>query len=179
VIVCGWVSAEGVREVRSFLDLQVLLGGWDGRETPNGAWRTARMQLTDAARQTVLERAKRCAIVVETSKAAQLEAARLRLVEELGRTLVCFEPYTDDLNGKFHRLAAERTATAERLLGVFHRLCRYPEWNEFQIADLREFRAALNASQVKTRLTGRELDAALSDPRWAMAPAGGSSLAQQ
>lgn len=167
VTVCSWVSAEGVREVRSFADLQVLVTAWDGHEAPNGAWRTARTQLAEAARQTVLDLAKRRAAVADSSSTAQLEAARLRLVEELGRTLVCFEPYTDDLNGKFHRLATEQTATAERFSSVFHRLGGYPEWSNFQIADLREFRAGLTSNQVKTRLTGRELDAAMSDPRWA------------
>jgi hypothetical protein len=168
VIVCGWVSADGVREIRSFEDLQVLVGAWDGRETPNGAWQMARMQLTGVARQKVLELAKRCANVADTSRAAQVEAARLRLVEELGRTLVCFESDNEDLNVKFHRLASEQTATAERLQSVFRRLGVYPEWHDSHIAELRDFRDTLSTNQKKTRLTGRELDAALSDPRWAM-----------
>jgi hypothetical protein len=32
---------------------------------------------------------------------------------------------------------------------------------------LRSFRNNMTANQIKTRLTGRELDAALDDPRWA------------
>ncbi|TIL33929.1 helicase-related protein [Mesorhizobium sp.] len=170
VVVCGWASADGVREIHSFTDLRILVEEWDGRETPNGAWQTARIQLTGAARQKVTELAKRCAAVVDTSRAAQVEAARLRLVEELGRTLVCFEPNIEDLNGKFHRLASEPTATAERLQSVFRRLGGYPEWHDTHVAELRDFRATLTANQIKTRLTGRELDAAMSDPRWAMAP---------
>ena len=90
------------------------------------------------------------------------------LIEELGRTLICFEPDTDDLNGKFHRLASEKSPTADRLQHVFAHLEFYPVWDEFRIADLREYRATLTATQVKTRLTGRELDAALHDPRWVM-----------
>jgi hypothetical protein len=65
-------------------------------------------------------------------RAAQIEAARLRLVEELGRTLVCFPPNTEDMNSKFHRLATERNPTAERLRKVFARLGAYPEWDEFR-----------------------------------------------
>jgi hypothetical protein len=82
--------------------------------------------------------------------------------------LICFEPDTDDLNGKFHRLSNERSPTADRLKTVFARLGNYPEWDAFHLADLRKYRAELTPAQVKTRLTGRELDAALSDPRWAM-----------
>ncbi|MBB5688603.1 superfamily II DNA or RNA helicase/DNA-binding transcriptional ArsR family regulator [Roseomonas alkaliterrae] len=168
-VVCGWVSAEGLHEVRSFADLQALMVDWDGQEPPNGAWKTARLQLAAKARQHVSELAQRCAAAAAVSRVAQAEAARLRLIEELGRTLICFEPDTNDLNGKFHRLATERTATAERLQHVYGRLGGYPEWDEFQLADLREFRTGLTGNQVKTRLTGRELDAAMADPRWALA----------
>lgn len=86
----------------------------------------------------------------------QITAARLRLVEELGRTLICFEPDSDDLNGKFQRLANERTATAERLRTVYAFLTGYPDWDEFHLSDLRDYRAALTPAQVKTRLTGRD-----------------------
>jgi hypothetical protein len=44
----------------------------------------------------------------------------------------------------------------------------YPEWEGHYIADLRDFRAELGPSQIKSRLTGGQLDAALADPRWAM-----------
>ncbi|MBM4073746.1 MAG: hypothetical protein FJ271_33215 [Planctomycetes bacterium] len=87
---------------------------------------------------------------------------------ELGRTLICFDPDTDDLNGKFHRLASERTATAERLQIVYSRLAGYPEWDAFHLGELREYRDQLSTNEVKTRLTGRELEAALADPRWSM-----------
>jgi hypothetical protein len=71
-------------------------------------------------------------------------------------------------------LATERTLTADRLQRVFSRLRAYPDWDEFRMEELRDYRASLNPSQVKTRLTGSELDAALADPRWAFAqePAG-------
>jgi len=166
VVACGWVSAHGLQEVRSFSDLLALLFDWDGKEVPIGAWQAARLQLASQAHEYVKKLTGRQSTVETLSRASQVEAARLRLVEELGRTLICFEPDTDDLNGKFHRLASERTATAERLQKVFARLGAYPDWGEFQIADLRGYRATLTASQKKTRLTGRELDAALADPRW-------------
>jgi hypothetical protein len=168
VVAAGWVSPRGLEQVQSFADLQVLLTAWDGQEPPKGAWQAARLKLSAKAREHVTRRSARQAATEAAGRAAQVEAAQLRLVEELGRTLICFEPDTDDLNGKFHCLASERTATAERLQRVWARLEAYPVWDEFQIADLREYRATLSASQVKTRLTGRELDAALSDPRWAM-----------
>lgn len=166
---CAWVTSDGPQPIRSFAELQTLVANWDGQEVPKGAWQAARQLLRDEARKTVAEASCRAAAVVATSRSAQLEAARLRLVEELGRTLICFDPDTDDLNGKFHRLARDGTATAERLRKVYARICGYPDWSELHIRDLRDYRAMLTPSQVKTRLTGRELDAALNDPRWSFA----------
>ncbi len=155
-----------MREVRCFADLKALVAAWDGKEAPTGAWQAARANLRLAAQGMVTDMASRAAATAASKAAAQIEAARLRLVDELGRLLICFEPDTDDLNGKFHRLASEQTPTAHRLQSVFGRLGGYPDWEGHHITDLREFRGNLGPSQVKTRLTGRELDAALADPRW-------------
>lgn len=168
-MVCGWVTSEGPKAVHSFAELQALLAAWDGQEVAKATWSDAKSQLTAQARQYVKSLADREKAITAANRSAQVEAARLRLVEELGRTLFCFEPDTDDLNGKFHRLATDGTATSDRLLTVFNRLGGYPDWDEFQVHDLREFRSELSVNQVKTRLTGRELDAAMSDPRWVMA----------
>ena len=163
---CAWLGSDGRREINSFAELKALVLCWDGREAPLGAWQAARAELRRLAQEDVDRMqgrfARRSADMIE----AQKEAARLRLIEELGRLLICFEPDTDDLNGKFYRLASERTPTADRLQKVFHRLGTYPEWDSHQIAEFRDFRASLTAAQIKTRLTGRELDAALADPRW-------------
>jgi hypothetical protein len=170
---CAWVTSGGPRPVRSFIELQALVASWDGLESPLGAWQTSRMKLLASARANVIAASRRQAEAEAASRAAQVEAARLRLIEELGRTLICFEPDTDDLNEKLHRLTTERTATAERLQTVYTRLAGYPDWDEFQLRDLRDYRALLTTNQVKTRLTGRELEAALADPRWALKGAGG------
>jgi hypothetical protein len=84
----------------------------------------------------------------------------------LGRMLMCCAPDSEELNNKFHRLATETTPTAHRLQRVFHQLGGYPEWAPHHIAELREFKNTLAGAQIRTRLTGRELDAALDDPRW-------------
>jgi hypothetical protein len=165
---CAWVTAEGLRSIPSFKDLQALVAGWDGREAPLGAWQTARVTLLTSAREIVAASSRRQREIEAASWAAQIEAARLRLIDELGRTLICFDPVTDDLNRKFHRLASDATATAGRLQTVYARLAGYPDWDELQLTDLRDYHASLTSNQVKTRLTGRELDAALADPRWAL-----------
>lgn len=163
---CAWLGSDGLREIKSFADLKALVLFWDGREVPAGAWQAARAQLRRLAEEQVARMQGNFAHRFAIMTAAQREAARLRLVDELGRLLICFEPDTDDLNGTFHRLATEQTPTAHRLQIVFSRLGAYPEWESHQLADLRDFRSKLGPAQIKARLTGRELDAALADPRW-------------
>jgi hypothetical protein len=156
-VACAWVTSDGLRPLLSFADLQARVASWDGREIAKGAWQAGRAHLLAEARQHIVSARDRRSALENESRLAQITAVRLRLIEELGRTLICFEPDTDELNGKFHRLASDRTATAERLQIVYTRLNGYPDWDEFHLTDLREYRASLTPSQVKTRLTGREL----------------------
>ena len=63
-------------------------------------------------------------------------------------------------------MTQDRTATADRMRRVFDRLGEYPDWTVAKLQALRGLREEMTANQIKTRLTGRELDAALDDPRW-------------
>jgi hypothetical protein len=63
--------------------------------------------------------------VSDRERRQQREAARLRLIEELGRLLICYAPDIDDLHGKLH-LPSEATPTANRLKTVFNRLGAIP-----------------------------------------------------
>lgn len=167
LVLCAWADTNGMTEVSSLADLAALVAAWDGREPPVAVWNAATTLLDGQARATVAALRDRAASLQSAAAEQQVSAARLRLIEELGRMLVCFEPDTDDLNGKFHRLATEQTPTATRLNRVWHRLGQYPDWDVYHVAALRNFRDGLGSAQIKTRLTGRELEAALDDPRWA------------
>jgi hypothetical protein len=166
VIMCGWVAPHGMRDVNSFADVRLLVTEWDGREPAPEAWNTTRIELESRAREVIEQMRARAKAVSTREREQQREAARLRVTDELGRLLVCSAANTDDLNGKFHRLASEATPTADRLKAVYNRLGGYPDWDSDHLADFRGFRDTLAPAQVKTRLTGRELDAALADPRW-------------
>jgi hypothetical protein len=163
---CGWVGPQGMRDVNSFADVRQLVAEWDGSEPPPEAWNVARIALESRARASIEQSRLRAKAIISHERGQQREAARLRVTDELGRLLVCFAPDTDDLNGKFHRLASEATPTADRHKAVYNRLGAYPDWDSDHLADLRGFRDTLAPTQVKSRLTCRELDAALADPRW-------------
>jgi hypothetical protein len=118
-------------------DVKRLTAEWDGGEPAPDAWNAARLELENRA-HSVVERLRTEAKKINArEREQQREAARLRVIEELGRFLICFPPDTDDLNGKFHHLAAEATPTAGRLKIVFSRLGAYPDWDTERLADLR------------------------------------------
>jgi hypothetical protein len=166
VTMSAWVGPHGTEEVHSFADVKRLAAEWDGNEPSADAWNAARVTMENQARVILEQLVTRAKAINDCERQQQREAARLRLVEELGRLLVCYAPDIDDLNGKFHRLASEATPTANRLKTVFNRLGAYPGWDPNHLAELRGFRNNMSPSQIKTRLTGSELDAALADPRW-------------
>jgi hypothetical protein len=163
-----WVGSEGLKRIRNFAELRELVAAWNGTSPAVDDWLSAQQTVRAEARQQVEAMVKLAASRVATIRAQQVAAAKLRLQEELGRFLICAEPNTDDLNGKLHRMTQDRTATAERLRRVFHRLGAYPDWPVAKLQALRGWRDAVTTNQIKTRLTGRELDAALEDPRWAV-----------
>jgi hypothetical protein len=51
-----------------------------------------------------------------------------------------------------------------------NRLGDHPARDIHHLADLRDFRDTVSPAQIKARLTGRELEAALTDPRWDTRP---------
>jgi Helicase conserved C-terminal domain len=165
-LLCAWIDHEGASEIRSLAALHARLDNWDGEAPKAAVWQAAAETLRERARVLVAQSAERARREREAMIAHQHEAVRLRLIEELGRFLICFQPDTSDLNGKCYRLASDHTATAGRLREVLQRLRGYPDWPDHHIADLRSFRDGLSANQIKSRLIGRELEAALADPRW-------------
>src|SRR5207245_2092081 len=131
-------------------------------------WNTA---LVDAQRTAEAEVDSMCATAREREEeglASQIEAARLRLIRELGRYLVCFGD-SSDLNYTLQAQANRDTATAARLRECLQRLGGYPNWTGELVRGLKEFGKDLTENQRRGRLLGRELEAALQDPRWSSA----------
>ena len=94
----------------------------------------------------------------------QLDAARRRLMRELGRTLRSFGQ--GDLNALFrHQVARE-----SRSDGRYHRALRllggYPTWHSEDIAYAEAYVRYASRKDLRARVAGSEIDAAINDPRW-------------
>jgi hypothetical protein len=166
LLIARSLRADGVQYLRNFTELRQLVSAWDGASPAVDVWLSAEQSARAEARRQLESMVELMRSRVSNIRTQQISAVKLRLQEELGRFLVCAEPDTDDLNGKLHRMTEDRNATADRLRRVFHRLGEYPDWPSAKLQALRSLRNEMSVNQIKTRLTGRELDAAMDDPRW-------------
>jgi hypothetical protein len=164
--VAMWVLPGKAERVTSTAQLRRLLAAWSG-EVPDPAERLAAEQgAADEARLLVQAAEAQARQREEAALLAQVAAARSRLIRELGRYLVSWGLGATDLNGVFHQLMTRETATSGRLMTVYERLGGYPAWTPALCRELEDFARGLTENQRKARLAGKELDAALQDPRW-------------
>jgi len=162
-----WIGADGERSVESMEDLNGLVDEWDGRYPDPATWLRVDTELRKAAERDVVEMERRAAERERAGLACQVEAARLRLMNELGRYLACVDPEVDDLNQLLYDQITRDIATSSRLQQCLDKLGGYPQWDDQLRRDAKQLATVLTDNQRKARLMGKELDAALQDPRFA------------
>lgn len=167
--VAYWVNADSLEPVKSLSQLKAKLDAWNGQMLPPQVWKRAEQQARAEAARHVEEmqaQARQCGRV---ALERQLEAARLRLLIELGRYLVCLNEGTRNFNELMYRHMNRGGPGGDRLKQCLERLGGYPGWPEWLLRDLDQFIESLPEHRRKARLAGMELEAALRDPRWAAA----------
>lgn len=162
-----WVGSGGTLEIKSLGDLRNRLDTWDGTVPDSETWVAAHEQARQAAQKIIDGRELRAAEKESKALALQLGAARQRLHRELGRYLVCLDASTSGLNEVLSHQINRDIESARWLKEALKRLGgTYPDWSSDLQKDLDAFRESLKENQRKARLTGREILAALDDPRW-------------
>lgn len=162
-----WIDGTSPVPVESFAQLKALVYNWDGTYPDPAAFVDAEAEARKRAQGEVELMYAEAQRRESEALARQASAAQLRLLRELGRYLVCFGEGTAELDGILYREMQRETSTAGRLRHVFTRLGEtYPEWPQWLLRELDTFHANLAPNQRQGRLIGKELDAALDDPRW-------------
>ncbi len=167
--VAYWIGGDSPVLLSSLEDLRTRLDAWSGDAVSPEAWRNAEHQAKGEADIQVRHMEDEARQRERTALRRQVEAARLRLLVELGRYLVCLGEGLADLNRLMYRQMSHDSASAARLRLCLERLGGYPPWPESLRQDLEGFIKNLPEHRRKARLAGMELDAALRDPRWAAA----------
>ncbi len=168
--VACWVTDQSVEPVTTFSDLKRRLASWSGEYADPARWVAAQADARQAAEEEVLSMEQAALNKVQAGLDRQVKAARHRLQLELGRYLACLGVGTHDLNNLLHQQIRRDTASAARLTQCLKRLGGYPSWPPALCQELDEFADRLTENQRKGRLLGKELDAALQDPRWEASP---------
>lgn len=171
--VAYWVSRYGSKPVQSMAQLRELVDTWDGFYPDPSAWLKVQSQAKAEAecRVKAME-----ALASERENAGlkqQQDAARLRLLKELGRYLACVAKSrgfdASDLSTLWHQLMMRDTASSARLKQCYDKLVvseDWPAWEEDLRQEVTTLAERLTENQVNARLLGKEVDAALLDPRW-------------
>jgi len=161
-----WVGDGELIPIESFEEIERRVEAWDGEYPDPDQWLRAERAAQRAAEKQVKSLEHRAAQREREGLERQLSAARLRLQRELGRFLACLGAGTEDLNGLLHQQMSRDIATAQRLRRCLEKLGGYPDWPPDLCRELEDFAGVLTENQRKARLLGKELDAALEDPRW-------------
>lgn len=165
--VAYWVADESLSPVDTLEDLERRVEAWNGWYPDPGDWQRALREAQREAEKHVRVPEHRATECERRGLERQAEAAKLRLIRELGRYLVCLGSSTSDLNQLLYEQMGRDIASAQRLKQSLDKLGGYPEWPPDLVHESRVFAEGLSENQRRARLLGRELDAALQDPRWA------------
>ena len=161
-----WVHGDGrAEEVQTASQLLRLAEQWDGSMPPLTALKQAEDEARIAARARVQRLEAQARATEEAGLRRQVEAARLRLLRELGRTLRCYG--SGDLNAILRKRLEVEPENTGRFRRALAQLGCFPQWTPEELQEIEEDMQRMSDEQRRGRaLLGSELEAALNDPRW-------------
>jgi len=159
-----WVQGDGSIPVRSAGQLTQLLEAWDGAAPSPGQVLQAQVKAEQEARERVNQMRDRAGHRQAANLQRQLDAARRRLMRELGRTLRCMGD--GDLDSLFHKQVQREPSQDGRYHHALRLLGGYPTWTGEDLADANAFVQEAKGKDLNARRAGSEIDAAIGDPRW-------------
>jgi hypothetical protein len=160
-----WIQGDTIAVVNSATQLRKLVETWDGALPDPGRLVDAEDTARKAARRRV-EQMKQAAHTADTAnQRSQIEAARTRLLKELGRTLRCIG--SGDLNAVLQKQIERESQLSERYHRAVELLGSYPAWTADLLEDFESFIGERTPHDRQARVAlPTPLDAALNDPRW-------------
>ena len=167
--VAYWIGSGVQQPVNDFGVLEGLVREWDG----SPADPDRRDRVLESARSVAADRVRaaveRASAVRHAAAGRRRGSAARRLQIELGRYLVARGWGTHDLNGALYAAMLGDGDEGDRVRRAFALLNDYPEWSRWHRDDLDRFEAALTPARRASRISGKEIDAAIADPRWRQA----------
>ena len=161
-----WIHRDHLQEVKSIDDLKNLLSVWEGDQPDEEKIVSALRHAISMAKQKVESNKLRYLKSLHKEFSQQQSAVKIRTARELGRLikslkqdLVLTDLQTDSQFVTGGALTPKINDAIQRL-GIQFRLSDYLKW------EITQFIASLNRNEIRSRLSGSSLDAALNDYRW-------------
>jgi hypothetical protein len=161
-----WVGPEGLEPLGSYGELQARLKGWDGSLPDPERMMDAKRYAKQEAERNVQVLESRAAKRLTATYARQREAVVLRTARELGRLVKCLDPDSADLKSAIAYQASRGGPLAQRINEALKRIGPNFDWTSYLEWEITLFAKELTPNEVRSRLTGSSLDAALNDYRW-------------
>jgi superfamily II DNA or RNA helicase len=164
-----WIGGSKRIRIKDLKQLNSLLAKWNGEFPSRGAWISGDKAARKEAEKIVELRMSRFQAENVKKLNLRLEAAKIRLKRELGRFLIAngASPTPLALNKKINELLIKDSETQRR---VSRCLDKYegqaPGWGDYILWELGQWNLELTTERRKGMITGKELEAALNDPRW-------------
>jgi hypothetical protein len=163
-----WIGNGSLENIRSYDEAEKKIVEWGSRFPDSALWIKARAKAKERARRIVRQMARQADERERIGIKLQREAARMRLLKELGRYLICINDDVEELNNILFGQMSRDIASKQRLLKCLDKLNGYPKWPDSLKEELRDFLETLKPNDRNARLLGSQIDAALEDPRWAV-----------
>jgi hypothetical protein len=161
-----WVGPEGLEPIGSYGELQARLEGWDGSLPDPERMMDAKRYAQQEAERNVQVLESQAAKHLTATYARQREAVVLRTARELGRLVKCLDPDWADLKSAIAYQASRGGPLAQRINEALKRIGPNFDWTGYLEWEINLFAKELTPNEIRSRLTGSSLDAALSDYRW-------------
>ena len=162
-----WISDGLPVPIESLNDLTSCIDKWDGDAPDPAKWLEVMRRAEGDSRRTTNGMVASAVNAQQQSIRRQNTSARERLKQELGRFLVSVDGNGLDLNAVIDDWLQRRIPLSQKLSKSLDKLGgEYPEWTDEDFWQLEQFGKQVTENQRTSRRAGKEIDAALADPRW-------------
>jgi len=159
-----WIHKDRLEEVKSLVELKALLSDWNGDEIDTEKISSALRHATNIAKQAVESKKLQFLKSLHREFNQQQDAVKIRTSRELGRLIKSFNIELTDLQTDSRYISG--SALTPKINDALLRLGSHFQLSEYMKWEIRQFIGSLNSNEIRSRLSGSSLEAALNDYRW-------------
>jgi hypothetical protein len=163
--VAYWISGKDVCPIFTYSELKAKIDAWDGTPADPSVLVSVTQRAQEEASKSTRNAQTNSNSAAHYSLWRQKAAAKFRLKRELSRVVMSIADKSSDLDNGLDALIRRDTSIGQKVRQCIDVLGEYPEWDDQDRWEADHYAQSASENQRMGRRTGRELDAALADPR--------------